>query len=84
MRGQICKPIDNKNDGLNIGTRRSELVFPLERPLLGLVETPQKIGEATRKAFFQNVAVISPEGITNPYSNGPTDVIFIGWHNFHV
>jgi hypothetical protein len=42
------------------------------------------MAEVIRNTFFQKVAVVAPEGITNPYSNGPTEFIFISWYNFHV
>jgi hypothetical protein len=52
--------------------------------LVGLVETPQKIGEATRNGFFQEIAVVAAEGVANACPNGPTNVFFVSWHNFHV
>jgi hypothetical protein len=42
--------------------------------LVGLVEATQKIGEATRNGFFQEIAVIAAKGLANACPNGVTDV----------
>jgi len=53
-------------------------------PVIRCDKAPQKMGEATRCGFFQEIAVIVAKGLPNAFPNGPTDVFFIILHNFHV
>lgn len=45
--------------------------------IVALVESTQKIGEATRHGFFQETAVIAAKGLTNACPNGPMDFFFL-------
>jgi hypothetical protein len=71
------------------GVRYSELLFisrltETRAVCLGLVKVLQKLSQASGNGFFQDIAVVVTKGITNPCSNGPTDVFLISWHNIHV
>jgi hypothetical protein len=72
-----------------LGSGISQLLFISRlteaRPVsLGLVKVLQKLSQTSGNGFFQDIAVVVTKGITNPCSNGPTDVFLITWHNIHV
>jgi hypothetical protein len=72
-----------------LGSGISELLFisrltETRSVSLGLVKVLQKLSQASGNGFFQDIAVVVTKGITNPCSNGPTDVFLISWHNVHV